>query len=84
MAEVKWKRDGISYLFRSNRATLLMSSGFFPSNHLSAVAVVQVRNQTRACKTGAAIASAGKHRSRLAMSAVCEVFHAWRPACAYS
>ena len=30
MAEVEWQRDGISYLFTSNRATVLKSSGFFP------------------------------------------------------
>jgi hypothetical protein len=31
MAEVEWNRDGISYLFTSNRVNLLKSSGFFPS-----------------------------------------------------
>ncbi len=31
MAEVGWNRDGISYLFTSNRVTLSTISGFFPS-----------------------------------------------------
>jgi hypothetical protein len=30
MAEVEWQCNGISYHFRSNRATLLEASGFFP------------------------------------------------------
>jgi hypothetical protein len=30
MVEVEWQGDCISYLFMSNHATLLMSSGFFP------------------------------------------------------
>ena len=53
---VEGQRDGISYLFTANRATLPMSSGFFPSLLFSPAAALQVRNQTRTLKAGSAIA----------------------------
>jgi len=43
MVEVEQKHGGISYLFTSNHATLLRSSGFFPSLLFSPAAELQVR-----------------------------------------